>query len=264
MPDYGMTFSPEIVVNEQGEEVVSYDHGTASTPDGKMAAIEQFNREQEGYVFTDDFGNSYHQYAFDDDPSNPNSVNFDEQLFEHRPQPASMLTANDAENVKESVGGEYSYNAMIEWARENLPDEVIDKYDSIMDSNDIEAAIDAAQKLKSFYNSQAQSVEEAKQLRQHMQMLQRDEVSPQQKDQQQQFQEQQQLPPMNEPTQALVSDVQQMFGGAEEYNEALRWALDNWTEQYIDTYDRAMDSDNPELIFEAARMLLKSYNTEDY
>ena len=58
-----------------------------------------------------------------------------------------QMTAADASNLKNAVGGEAKYNEMIGWASQNMSEQEIELYDSIMDRGDPAAAYFAVQAL---------------------------------------------------------------------------------------------------------------------
>lgn len=62
-----------------------------------------------------------------------------------------QMTDTDATNLKNSVGGEAKYNEMISWASQNMTEQEIDLYDSIMDKGDPAAAYFAVQALSYRY-----------------------------------------------------------------------------------------------------------------
>lgn len=62
-----------------------------------------------------------------------------------------QMTAQDATNLKNAVGGEAKYNEMISWASQNMSDQEIELYDSIMDKGDPAAAYFAVQALSYRY-----------------------------------------------------------------------------------------------------------------
>jgi len=61
------------------------------------------------------------------------------------------MTEADATNLKNAVGGEAQYNEMISWASQNLSEQEISLYDSIMDRGDPAAAYFAVQALSYRY-----------------------------------------------------------------------------------------------------------------
>ena len=59
----------------------------------------------------------------------------------------TQMTAADATNLKNAVGGEAKYNEMISWAGQNMTEQEVELYDSIMDRGDPAAAYFAVQAL---------------------------------------------------------------------------------------------------------------------
>ena len=59
----------------------------------------------------------------------------------------AQMTAQDATNLKNAVGGEEKYNEMIGWAAQNMSSQEIDLYDSVMEKGDSAAAYFAVQAL---------------------------------------------------------------------------------------------------------------------
>ena len=66
-------------------------------------------------------------------------------------QPQVGMTAEYADSLKSSVGGEQQYNEMLGWAGQNLTDQEIEAYDSVMENGDPSAAYWAVQALSLRY-----------------------------------------------------------------------------------------------------------------
>lgn len=49
---------------------------------------------------------------------------------------AEVLTEDDAQRIRDSIGGDDSYNNMIEWAGNNLPEEDVKMFDAAIDKGD--------------------------------------------------------------------------------------------------------------------------------
>lgn len=62
---------------------------------------------------------------------------------------APQATAQDIQQIQESVGGDEAYQSMIQWAQENLSEQEIGMYDAVMDRGDPLAMFFAAQALRS-------------------------------------------------------------------------------------------------------------------
>jgi hypothetical protein len=65
--------------------------------------------------------------------------------------PANALSQDEANRIKESVGGEKAYSEILSWASENLNPTDIAAYDSVINSGSAEAIYWAAQGLKARY-----------------------------------------------------------------------------------------------------------------
>lgn len=65
--------------------------------------------------------------------------------------PQVGMTAEYADSLKSSVGGEEQYNEMLGWAGQNLTDKEIEAYDSVMENGDPSAAYWAVQALSLRY-----------------------------------------------------------------------------------------------------------------
>ena len=63
----------------------------------------------------------------------------------------TSLSNEEAEALKGSVGGEEQYSQLMQWANENMNDQEIDMFDSVIDSGDVNAAYFAIQALSYKY-----------------------------------------------------------------------------------------------------------------
>lgn len=63
----------------------------------------------------------------------------------------TSLSNEEAEALKGSVGGEEQYSQLMQWANENMNDQEIDMFDSVIDSGDVNAAYFAIQALSFKY-----------------------------------------------------------------------------------------------------------------
>ena len=61
------------------------------------------------------------------------------------------LTKDDVSSLKEMVGGETSYNQMLDWAESNVPQTEIARYDSVMERGDSDAIYFAVQAMNAKY-----------------------------------------------------------------------------------------------------------------
>ena len=68
------------------------------------------------------------------------------------PQQSAEMTEAQVNQVQNQAGGEANWNAVVNWASENLPDNQIDAFDSVVDSGNPAAIGIAFQGLQSQYN----------------------------------------------------------------------------------------------------------------
>ena len=68
------------------------------------------------------------------------------------PQQSVELTESQVNQVQNAAGGEANYNAVIDWAAQNLTDEAINAFDSVVDSGNPAAINIAFQGLQAEYN----------------------------------------------------------------------------------------------------------------
>lgn len=92
------------------------------------------------------------------DPNDIAKMYLDYRSKAEADQPQVGMTAEYADSLKNSVGGEQQYNEMLGWAGQNLTDQEIEAYDSVMENGDPSAAYWAVQAL-SFRYKDANGVE---------------------------------------------------------------------------------------------------------
>ena len=68
------------------------------------------------------------------------------------PQQSVQLSDSDVNQVQNAAGGEANYNRVIDWAADNLSDEAINAFDSVVDSGNPMAINIAFQGLQAEYN----------------------------------------------------------------------------------------------------------------
>lgn len=68
-------------------------------------------------------------------------------LQNQQPQQGPVATAEDIEQIQSSVGGDENYVSMLQWASQNLSEQEIAMYDTVMDRGDPLAMFFAAQAL---------------------------------------------------------------------------------------------------------------------
>lgn len=121
--------------------------------------VEQEDTEQGGLY--DQIMDSYRKGEWDQDlvkqveGMNPvDVVNLfleNQQQQQEQESTSVQATADDVEQIQSSVGGDVEYSNMIRWAGENLTQQEIDMYDTVMDRGDPIAMFFAAQALNARY-----------------------------------------------------------------------------------------------------------------
>ena len=233
----GYTVTPSVYVDESGQEQISYETADVAATSGRERALTDFMQNQEDlYTVDERTGEQIHLYA-------DMAPEYDELLEEFVPIAADDLPDGDIDYIQESVGGAEAYADMMQWAYDTLPADISEMFDNIIDSNDTELILDAVQKIYAMYSSG-------------------DYPSPQEGGDYLPEQEyiEEELAPDN--TQ-FVASVYDAFGDENNYRIATQWAEANWAPHMVETYNKAIDTDNPEIIAKAVDMLYNQYFNED-
>jgi hypothetical protein len=112
---------------------------------GKYNSTEQL--EQAYLELQQKLGSDEGDESDDDEGEADDSESYEETDEEEE----AGLTDDDIEALQDMAGGEEEYQQMLNWAGENLSDEEIDMYDSVMDSGDPAACFFAIQALMARY-----------------------------------------------------------------------------------------------------------------
>lgn len=112
---------------------------------GKYSSTEQL--EQAYLELQQKLGSDEGDESDDDEGEADDSESYEETDEEEE----ADLTDDDIEALQDMAGGEEEYQQMLNWAGENLSDEEIDMYDSVMDSGDPAACFFAIQALMARY-----------------------------------------------------------------------------------------------------------------
>lgn len=106
--------------------------------------------EQEDTSLYDVIMESFRQGQWDQETVNKvaemNPIDVANMFLENQQQPA-VASSEDIQQIQSSVGGEEAYTSMLQWASQNLSDQEIQMYDSVMDKGDPLAMYFAAQAL---------------------------------------------------------------------------------------------------------------------
>jgi len=95
-------------------------------------------------------GESREEEPEDDEPEEGSEEEGSEEEDEED-ESENQLTEDQAEQLYEMVGGEKSYQSMLEWASQTLSNEEIEMYDSVMGAGDANSIYFAVQALANTY-----------------------------------------------------------------------------------------------------------------
>ncbi len=229
----GYTVSPTVYTDESGQEHISYENADIQSTSGKEQALRQFEYEQEQYFVEDErTGEVTHRYEDIDDPE----LLYDE-LTDDAYEPEDIqyeLPEQDVDYIQSHVGGAEQYGLMMQWANESMPSEFIEGYDALMETGDVEEMLAAVKNLYEIYMQGEYEIEES------------DDYDTNDE-------------PLDSELSEFVESVYQAFGNRKTYEDALAFASENWTQSAVSTYDRALDSGDPEIIGQAVDLLYSAY-----
>lgn len=156
----GSTVTPQLYVDENGIERLSYEHAHVFNNATRLAAQAEALGNQQNYFSQDTEGNIEHQWDFQE--GNEELVNYihgesDEYDSEEFEEDDDGVEVDDdfIEHIYENLISEEDYDTVIEWAGENLSDDLVDQFDDIMDSGDEDDIWNAIEKLIDIYNEYA-------------------------------------------------------------------------------------------------------------
>lgn len=144
----GMTCTPQIYVDNEGIEHLSYEHGHV-LDHGKRQEIQATALQNQAEYFSKDVeGVVSHEWDlgdYDDDE-------FVDSIYSDDEEPEEDDGFDVAELVFENIISEDHYDIMIEWAAEQLPEQAIAQYDLIIEEGDAQEVEFAVNKLIDLYN----------------------------------------------------------------------------------------------------------------
>lgn len=190
--------TPSIYYVADGEEFVSYDNAQVQNSDYTEYLGSQ-GSELGDYVFDNETQSYRHRYADIDGEELESRLDADYE---------EELEATDDDYLQgyySLVGGSENYSSLIDWAAQNLNQEQIEDYDSIMDTNDPDQIEQAIEWLWAQFEEQG-------------------------------FEEEEQYEQDPE-----LAEVLQL-GNDPNYQNMVQWAYNNLDADLIDEYDQAMES----------------------
>ena len=145
----GQDEEPDYEESDEGYEEEESDEETEYAP-----AVSLINEASEEY-YANDGQLSEETISRFSDMSSQDLVNAYLEIQANNPQApqqAVQLSESDVNQVQNAAGGEANYNRVIDWAADNLSDEAINAFDSVVDSGNPMAINIAFQGIQAEYN----------------------------------------------------------------------------------------------------------------
>jgi len=136
--DSGATVTPEIYLDESGQEQFSYETGNVHSGSQRMHETASFNDEGDSDFYIDEDGELQHRFA-GLDPERVQQIterDFIRPTDERDTEMNYELPQQDITELQNIAGGPEEYQVMMQWANENAPPELIAHYDNVMDTGD--------------------------------------------------------------------------------------------------------------------------------
>lgn len=219
MPDHGFTVSPSITINDDGSETLNYNDAIVESDQHRIEQIEEFTHNQDEAFFEHNQRGIVNRFS---------EIDFEalEESIEEREEFEPIdLTPEDIEFLQNGVGGSEQYQDLMEWAASHLPADMIDAYDHLMDTGDVEEIQEYVQSLYQHYldNGGPGFVPQ--------------ERTPQGVDE------------------AFVNEVHRTYG--DQYQNLLVWAQSNLSPEQIAHYDNIMEVGDNQDVLESIHNLFK-------
>ena len=151
--DQGYTIMPMIAYDEQGREVIDYDHAVVEDHSIRRQQYDEVQNQQEQYITEFSDGSRQHYYDIDEqgeffdegqhviDQFEEGDQWEDEEEYEDDEDLDEEFVDAILDTVYEHICDEDTYDEMMLWAEDNVSDEEIDDYNEVMDSGDGEAML---------------------------------------------------------------------------------------------------------------------------
>ena len=139
---------------EESDEVYAEEEGSDEEVSNEAPAVSLINEASQEY-YANDGTLSKETIAKFSEMSSQDLVNAYLEIQANNPQApqqAVELSEGQINSIQNAAGGEANYNRVIEWAANNLPENQIDAFDSVIDSGNPAAIGIAFQGLQSKYN----------------------------------------------------------------------------------------------------------------
>ena len=159
--------------------------------------------EKQGYV------HRYAQLSDEEIYALDNSYEYEPEQYEEAEETEGReFSEAERDHLYNMVGGSDNYTTLLEFARDYLPDEFVEQFDSIIQSGDFDQSQEAVNTLlEAYQNWDGEEYED-----------------------------------VSEDMDELADAIYEQFGGQESYTSMLQWAAENKSQEFINAYDSAMSS----------------------
>ena len=221
----GATVTPNIFVDDQGQEHLTYEYGDVQDGSGRMQQINHFAEVDDDCFYEDEDGQIQHRFM---------NVGENSQVFENDFIPPMEdgndildeveLPETDYQELRNIVGGDEQYEQMLMWAHSNAPPEIQEIFDSVMESSDYPEMQEAIEFMNNAWRQSIDS-DNPKDARNNQQPKQ----------------------PKQEINQTHIDEsneyiVNQVFGGESNFEAAQEFADQVLSPQIIAKYNQAMEN----------------------
>lgn len=147
----GMTVVPQIFIDQEGIEHLSYEHGHVMDHSRRLEVQADVFEDQSDYFTVDEEGNIEHVFDLGDEDN-------DEWVDSIHGDGSSESDDDDGDEfnlvefVYDEIIDEEDLDTILEWASDNLSDDYINWFNEIIDSEDIKDIHEAINALADAYN----------------------------------------------------------------------------------------------------------------
>jgi len=232
--------TPRYVEHPDGRVEIDYDNAIVVDNSYKESIHRQHTYEQEhgddDFVWDPETQTYRHRFA-DIDPElldqygdkyleNPEAYSDDDEVGGHE------FSAEEITHIYDQVNGKENYEALLQFAANNLSQEFIEGYDAVIQSGDMENTMEALSLLVDAYNNAVDGSSEYESEDEHK---------------------------SEDETSELVDSIYELCGGQESYVSMLRWAADHMDESWIAAFDANMESGDYSLMSSMAQRLQSEF-----
>lgn len=242
-------FTPGIVIGPDGQEQVSYDHGTYTDTEYKNTTNRQHQLEQDNgddFVYDPETDSYRHRFAdYNPDEFIQQEDTYVEEHSAYDEFAQAELPEADQEYLQGIAGGAEAYGQMMTWAGENLSEEDQLRYDHIMGSNDVEMMQNMIAQLFDIYKKSGG----------HDQYM-----TEQRAERDAEYQEYHARPQETSEREVqysadLIDSIHNSVGGEATWNKMVEFADNNFEQDDLDWIVNELDTQDPERVLAVTNAL---------